>query len=57
MRYLRVLALFIVIFVLLLIFLETCLLEIQRTEIHAGALERAVFDIGVDGLFEMSISG
>ena len=25
--------------------------EIQRTEIHAGALERAVFDIGVDGLF------
>jgi hypothetical protein len=46
-----VLALFIVIFVLLFDFSGDLSSEIQRTEIHAGALERAVFDIGVDGLF------
>ena len=46
-----VLALFIVIFVLLFDLSGDLSSEIQRTEIHAGALERAVFDIGVDGLF------
>ena len=46
-----ILALFIVIFVFLFDLSGDLSSEIQRAEIHAGALEGAIFDIGVDGLF------
>ena len=46
-----ILALFIVIFVFLFDLSGDQSSEIQWAEIHAGALEGAIFDIGVDGLF------